>query len=122
MANKNFSVKVPEAGETLRYAPGFSFVSSSLSGIYDPNAIVTTRTNIEIAVDYPLGRPAVFVVRTKSKKGFTRRAMVAAIRKLYLNIYKHDKYYQIWGHDIDDLCLAGFSISSKNIVRLFVDS
>lgn len=69
----------------------------------------------ELIIDYPLTQPYYHKLKTGSK-GISYCQLMKIIYKAYIYVYKQDvKHgkYEIWGHDIDDLCLEGIRVNHK---------
>lgn len=106
--------------------------------LIDADSIVIKYSEIVLVIDYPLNKPAEFIVKGP-KNGFTRKQLVLEISKKYHEIYKveessaktktipadkreglinrneTDGKYGIWGHDIGDLDLSSAEVyKTKN--------
>ena len=104
-----------------------------INRLIDADKIVITYSEIILIIDYPLNKPAKFIVKS-SGKGFTKKQLVLEISKKYHEIYKTeessaktktipvkereglinrnetDGKYGIWGHDISDLDLSSVEV------------
>ena len=77
-----------------------------------------------LVIDYPFGgaRKHLFPIKT-GKKGLGLIGLLSKIGKAYEKIYKAPEKNGVFGHDIDDLSLAGMSINHKTKkITLMVDS
>lgn len=110
---------------------------------FDNNQVVLPPNKEYILViSYPLTNEAKFKIKS-NKNGLTRTKLVSIIRKNYQKVYdiengttkikpshlkqmfnrnSTDGTFGIWGHDIGDLVLVDASVSTKNVIRLGVDS
>lgn len=79
----------------------------------------------ELVIDYPLSFPAHYKINT-GKNGMGLMALLRKIGKLYQKTYDLDSKcsaYNIYGHDIGDLNLAGIRVNHKTkTIKLDVDS
>ncbi|MFN5773340.1 hypothetical protein [Flavobacterium sp.] len=101
--------------------------------LIDTDKVVIEYSEITLVIDYPLNKPAEFVIKS-SEKGFTKKQLALVISKKYHEIYdseessaktktipvgkregvinrnKTDGKYGIWGHDISDLDLSSVEV------------
>ena len=104
-----------------------------INRLIDADKVVITYSEITIIIDYPLNKPAEFILKS-SEKGFTKKQLVLEISKKYHEIYtaeessaktktiplekrvgiinrnETDGKYGIWGHDIGDLDLSSVEV------------
>lgn len=148
--------KVKATGEDKQYyEDGYiTFVNidnpqQDLNNLQDGDKIVLPYTPVQLIIDYPLDRPAEFVLSAVGT-GFTKKQLVEEISKRYHRIYKEeettantkttpmedrktlanrnttDGKYGIWGHDITDLVLSSVEVhksaSGKITLTLGIDS
>ena len=100
----------------------------------DKNDIVLDCQEAFVVADYPLSGEFIFKASTRSKKGFTKKALIKEIGKIYNYIYATendssnvkvvpfnnrkgllnrnatDGDFGIWGHDLGDLDLGGIDV------------
>ena len=116
----------------------------------DKNDIALTCQEAFVVARYPLSREFIFKVSTRSKKGFTKKALIKEIGKIYSYIYETednssnvevvpfderetllnrnstDGIFGIWGHDLGDLDLGGIDVYTDKdgnyYLRLGIDS
>ena len=69
-------------------------------------------TTYTLCIDYPLGIPATFQIKS-GEKGMGTNSLIGKIAKCYKDVYKTPEKYQIWGHDIGDLYLEGLEVDHK---------
>ena len=84
--------------------PGVSGIDAE--ELLDPEWICIQQREIVIAIDYPLQSCFEFKCKSRSPKGWTRKALYKKICQLYSNIYANIDKYGVWGHGIGDLCLC----------------
>jgi hypothetical protein len=101
--------------------------------LIDADKVVITYSEITLVIDYPLNKPAKFILKSLGK-GFTKKQLVLEISKKYHEIYESeessaktktipiekregvinrnetDGKYGIWGHDIGDLDLSSVEL------------
>ena len=101
--------------------------------LIDADKVVITYSEITLVIDYPLNKPAKFILKS-SESGFTKKQLVKEISKKYHEIYESeessaktktipvekreglinrnetDGKYGIWGHDIGDLDLSSIEV------------
>jgi hypothetical protein len=78
----------------------------------DPNADeihLPANTVFTLRIDYPLDRPASFIFNT-GKSGMGERKLITTIASKYVEIYKNEEKYGIWGHSLGDLYIEGVDI------------
>lgn len=104
-----------------------------ISRLIDADKIVIPYSEITILIDYPLNKPAEFLIQNNGK-GFSKKQLALEISKKYHEIYQTeessaktktipiekrerlinrnetDGKYGIWGHDIDDLDLSSIEV------------
>lgn len=102
--------------------------------LIDADKVVIAYSEIRLVIDYPLNKPAVFVIKSSGKGGFTKKQLALEISKKYHEIYdaeessaktktipvekregivnrnETDGKYEIWGHDISDLDLSSVEV------------
>lgn len=105
----------------------------AINRLIDADKVVIPYSEITLIIDYPLNKPAEFVLKSPGK-GFTKNQLVLEISKKYHEIYEAeensakiktipadkrgglinrnetDGKYGIWGHDIGDLDLSSAEI------------
>ncbi|MEO8238025.1 MAG: hypothetical protein ABI793_16900 [Flavobacterium sp.] len=111
---------------------------NEISRLIEANKIVIPYSEITLIIDYPLNKPAGFLLKS-SEKGFTKKQLTIEISKKYHEIYEveegsaktktipvekreglinrneTDGKYGIWGHDIGDLDLSSVQVyKTKN--------
>lgn len=109
-----------------------------ISRLIEADKIVVPYSEITLIIDYPLNKPAEFLLKS-SEKGFTKKQLAIEISKKYHEIYKAEEHsaktktipvekreglinrnetdgkYGIWGHDIGDLDLSSVQVyKTKN--------
>lgn len=104
-----------------------------INRLIDADKIVISYSEVTLVIDYPLNKPATFVLKS-SGKGFTKKQQALEIGKKYHEIYhteessaktktvpvekrqglinrnETDGKYGIWGHDIGDLDLSSAQV------------
>ena len=104
-----------------------------INRLIDADNVVITYSEITLIIDYPLNKPAEFMIKSPGK-GFTKKQLVLEISKRYHEIYEAeessaktktipvekreglinrnetDGKYGIWGHDIGDLDLSSVEV------------
>lgn len=104
-----------------------------INRLIDADKIVISYSEVKLVIDYPLNKPATFVLKS-SGKGFTKKQLALEIGKKYHEIYdteessaktktvpvekrqglinrnETDGKYGIWGHDIGDLDLSSAQV------------
>jgi hypothetical protein len=79
------------------------------------------KEEIFIQFDYPLETPA--VMKFKDKNGFDLAKIIQCIIEGYVNIYKSEEKYGIWGHEINDLSIEAILYDEKkNLVTMSIGS
>jgi len=122
---------------------------SEIDKLIDGDEIVIPYSEINLIIDYPLNKPASFVLKN-STNGFTKKELILEISKKYHEIYNEeentskiktvplnqrkgiinrnetDGKYGIWGHDIGDLDLSTIEVykseNGKIQIMLIVES
>ena len=104
------------------------------------DTVVTDLAEIYIEFDYPLNNPV--IIKFTNDGGFTVRDFAKAVHKGYTKIYAEEEAavgdpghvpgllnrdrssgpYGIWGHDLRDLFLEGFTMKSPGLYELIVGS
>ena len=106
---------------------------NQVNRLIDADKVVITYSEITLVIDYPLNKPAEFILKSPGK-GFTKKQLVLEISKKYHEIYdaeessaknktipvekreglinrnETDGKYGIWGHDIGDLDLSSAEV------------
>lgn len=101
--------------------------------LIEPDKIVISEKEVTLLIDYPLNKPATFILISNTN-GFTKKQLVQEISKKYHEIYNEeektattktvplekrkgiinrnetDGKYGIWGHDIGDLVLSSIEV------------
>jgi hypothetical protein len=104
-----------------------------INRLIDPEKMVVETNEVTLVIDYPLNKPANFILKS-SQKGFTAKQLVLEISKKYSEIYAEeeksaktktvpvdkreglinrnetDGKYGVWGHDIGDLDLSSIEV------------
>ena len=96
--------------------------------VYNIKDEITKLEEIIIHFDYPLSSPV--DLKFTHSCGFTRKDFYNAVRKGYKKIYKKEDnpgrvfegQYGIWGHDLCDLYLEGFTEKKPGYFILSVGS
>lgn len=102
--------------------------------LIDADKVVIEYPEIILVIDYPLNKPAEFIIKSSEKVGFTKKQLALVISKKYHEIYdaeessaktktiplekreglinrnETDGKYGIWGHDISDLDLSSVEV------------
>lgn len=122
---------------------------AEISQLIEAESIIVPDSEITLLIDYPLNKPAEFVLKS-SGKGFTKKQLILEISKKYHEIYKEeestavtktlpmekrgnlinrnetDGKYGVWGHDIGDLDLSTIDVykseNGKITISLGVES
>ncbi|PAM94380.1 hypothetical protein B4N84_15055 [Flavobacterium sp. IR1] len=122
---------------------------AEISQLIEAESIIVPDSEITLLIDYPLNKPAEFVLKSAGK-GFTKKQLILEISKKYHEIYKEeestavtktlpmekrgnlinrnetDGKYGVWGHDIGDLDLSTIDVykseNGKITISLGVES
>jgi len=122
---------------------------AEISQLIEAESIIVPDSEITLLIDYPLNKPAEFVLKSAGK-GFTKKQLILEISKKYHEIYKEeestavtktlpmekrgslinrnetDGKYGVWGHDIGDLDLSAIDVyrseNGKITISLGVES
>lgn len=122
---------------------------AEISQLIEAESIIVPDSEITLLIDYPLNKPAEFVLKS-SGKGFTKKQLILEISKKYHEIYKEeestavtktlpmekrgnlinrnetDGKYGVWRHDIGDLDLSTIDVykseNGKITISLGVES
>jgi hypothetical protein len=102
--------------------------------LIDADKVVIEYPEVILVIDYPLNKPAEFIIKSSEKGGFTKKQLALVISKKYHEIYdaeessaktktiplekreglinrnETDGKYGIWGHDISDLDLSSVEV------------
>lgn len=120
-----------------------------INRLIDADKVVVKYSEITLIIDYPLNKPAEFLLKSPGKS-FTKKQLVLEISKRYHQIYEEeessakvktipiekreglinrnetDGKYGIWGHDISDLDLSSVEVykteNGEIQIRLGIES
>lgn len=122
---------------------------NEIEKLIDADKVVLESSEIIMIIDYPLNKPAKFILKS-STGGFSKKQLISEISKKYKEIYleeentakiktvpinerkglinrnETDGKYGIWGHDIGDLDLSSIevykSVKGKIEILLLIES
>ncbi len=107
--------------------------AKDIDRLIDAEKMIVETNEIILNIDYPLNKPANFILKSSSK-GFTKKQLILEISKKYIEIYNEeeksaktktipvnkrkglinrnqtDGKYEVWGHDIGDLDLSSIEV------------